>query len=76
MEVTKGDLFNKIELTGIPPKAVSRYLKIIQLLIAKGALDVKDGSTTLHWDEGFLNKIETKSVAFDRAIPPRYNDKI
>lgn len=64
--------FNKIEFRGVSSEDVNRYSKIFQLLITSGALDVKNGTTTLCWADGFLNDVELTTHPYVRDIPPEY----
>ena len=72
-ETGKEELFDRIELTGVDPKAVSRYVKIVQMMIAKGSLDIQNGKTILYWENGFLNRIDNNAVVLDTKINRAYN---
>lgn len=49
----------EIKLEGATLEQTERYRQLITTLIASGALDTKNGSTTLHFDfEGTLQEVE------------------
>ena len=61
-------MVNKItlELKGVTPMEVARYGKLMQIIIASGALDVRHGTTLIHWKDSILEDVEIREHPYRR----------
>ena len=57
----------KIEIEGISFEETERYREVIHYLILSGGLNIKNGNTTLFFDDiGVLQEVETKAKRWRR----------
>jgi hypothetical protein len=56
----------KLELKGVSSMEIERYCKLIQIVIASGGFDVKNGQTILHWKDGVLQAVELNYYPYRR----------
>ena len=57
----------KIEIEGISFEETERYRETVHYLILSGGLNIKNGQTTLFFDnEGVLQEVETKAKRWRR----------
>ena len=68
VDTEKGnDLMQKIEFKDVSPKEIDRYLKIIQILIGSGGLDIKQGKTIIYWENRFLESVKLISTTYQNS---------
>lgn len=66
----------EIELEGVSFEQTERYREVIHLLIASGALNIRNGKTILHWDQNALQGIETDVQLWRRGKSPPFKTEM